>query len=51
MSTFYFDNNATTRVLPAVLEAMLPWFSEQYGNASSSHHLGQHAKAALVAAR
>ncbi|HEY3327527.1 MAG TPA: aminotransferase class V-fold PLP-dependent enzyme [Novimethylophilus sp.] len=51
MSTFYFDNNATTRVLPTVLEAMLPWFSEQYGNASSSHHLGQHAKAALVAAR
>ncbi len=51
MSVFYFDNNATTRVLPPVLEAMLPWFSEQYGNASSHHQLGQAAKSALMAAR
>lgn len=51
MSVFYFDNNATTRVLPPVLEAMLPWFSEQYGNASSSHQLGQAAKSALISAR
>jgi len=47
----YFDNNATTRVLPQVLEAMLPWFSEHYGNASSSHQLGQRAKEAIIAAR
>ncbi|MGZ8251067.1 MAG: cysteine desulfurase family protein [Methylophilaceae bacterium] len=51
MKVFYFDNNATTRVLPAVLDAMLPWFSEQYANASSSNHLGQVAKEALIAAR
>ncbi|MFZ3087582.1 MAG: aminotransferase class V-fold PLP-dependent enzyme [Methylotenera sp.] len=51
MNTLYFDNNATTRVLPQVLEAMLPWFSEQYGNASSSHQLGQRAKEAIIAAR
>jgi cysteine desulfurase len=47
MNLFYFDNNATTRVLPQVLEAMLPWFGEQFGNPSSSHPLGQYAKHAL----
>ena len=47
----YLDNNATTKVLPQVLEAMLPWLSEQYGNASSSNQLGQQAKDALIAAR
>lgn len=51
MRVFYFDNNATTRVLPQVLDAMLPWFSEQYGNASSNNHMGQLAKEALIAAR
>lgn len=51
MKLFYFDNNATTRVLPEVLEAMLPWFSEQYGNASSSNQLGQRAKEAIISAR
>ncbi|OIR17825.1 cysteine desulfurase NifS [mine drainage metagenome] len=50
-STIYLDNNATTRVLPPVLEAMLPWFSEYYGNASSSHQFGQRAKEAIIAAR
>jgi cysteine desulfurase len=50
-SSTYLDNNATTRVLPAVLDAMLPWFSEQYGNASSSHQFGQRAKEAMIAAR
>lgn len=51
MSIFYFDNNATTRVLPQVIEAMQPWFCEQYGNPSSSHPLGQYAKQALITAR
>lgn len=44
----YFDNNATTRTDPAVLEAMLPYFSEHYGNASSRlHPHGWIAKAAM----
>lgn len=51
MNPLYFDNNATTRVLPQVLEAMLPWFSEHYGNASSSNQMGQQAKQALISAR
>ena len=36
----YFDNNATTRVAPEVLEAMLPFFCERYGNPSSIHSFG-----------
>ncbi len=36
----YFDNNATTRVLPEVLDAMLPFFTEQWGNPSSAYHFG-----------
>lgn len=51
MSMFYFDNNATTRVLPQVMEAMQPWFCEQYGNPSSSHPMGQYARQALITAR
>jgi cysteine desulfurase len=51
LKSYYFDNNATTRVLPEVLEAMLPWFTEHYGNASSSHQFGQFAKEAIITAR
>jgi cysteine desulfurase len=47
----YCDNNATTRVAPKVLEAMLPFYGEHYGNASSVHAFGREAKAALDLAR
>lgn len=43
---YYFDNNATTRVAPEVLETMLPFYSENWGNPSSAysfgHELNQH---------
>ena len=47
----YLDNNATTRVDPAVLEEMLPYLTEQYGNPSSGYRFGQHANKALEKAR
>src|ERR1700683_1421380 len=47
----YLDNNATTPVLPEVLDAMRPYFSEQFGNASSIHQNGQHSRAAIEDAR
>jgi cysteine desulfurase len=47
----YVDNNATTRVAPEVVEAMLPYFSEFYGNPSSMHAFGGNVGQALKAAR
>jgi cysteine desulfurase len=47
----YLDNNATTRVDPAVVAAMLPFFTEHYGNPSSVHAFGASVGGALKAAR
>ena len=47
----YADNAATTKVSKAALEAMLPYFTEVYGNPSSLHAVGQEAKEALESAR
>ncbi len=47
----YLDNAATTRTAPGVVEAMLPYFSEHYGNAGSIYGLGSKSKSALNKAR
>ncbi len=51
MRRVYFDNNATTPLLPEVFEAMRPYFGEKFGNASSIHQQGQQARAAVERAR
>jgi len=51
MHRVYLDNNATTPILPEVFEAMRPYFGERFGNASSIHHQGQEARAAVEGAR
>jgi cysteine desulfurase len=47
----YLDNNATTQVLPEVLEAMLPYYREQFGNPSSVHWAGRAVSGAVEKAR
>lgn len=47
----YLDNNATTRTDPAVVAVMLPYFTEQFGNASSVHAFGSEVATGLKAAR
>lgn len=51
MNPIYVDNNATTRVAPEVVEAMLPYFTEFYGNPSSMHRFGDSVAAKLGNAR
>lgn len=51
MRHYYFDYNATTPVAGEVLDAMLPYLRESYGNASSIHRFGQRARAGVEQAR
>ena len=47
----YFDNNATTRVAPEVVEAMLPFLTERWGNPSSAYSFGNEVAEAIEEAR
>jgi cysteine desulfurase len=51
MDVVYLDNNATTRPAPEVVDAMLPYLTELYGNPSSVHRFGQRARQAIDEAR
>ena len=51
MNVIYVDNNATTQVAPEVLEEMLPYFNEYYGNPSSMHTFGGMVEHKIVEAR
>ena len=51
MDPIYLDNNATTRVDPEIVESMLPFFSEQFGNPSSMHSFGNQVGKAIKQAR
>ena len=51
MKVIYVDNNATTQVAPEVLEEMLPYFNEYYGNPSSMHTFGGMVEHKIVEAR
>ena len=48
---YYLDNNATTRVAPEVIDAMLPFFAEKWGNASSAYSFGNQLQKHLETAR
>ena len=51
-SAIYLDNHSTTRLDPRVLETMLPWLTDHYGNAgSTTHEMGREAREAVEAAR
>ncbi len=51
MPDIYLDNNATTKVDPSIVEAMLPFFTEQFGNPSSMHSFGDRVGRAIKDAR
>ncbi|MCP3397018.1 MULTISPECIES: cysteine desulfurase NifS [unclassified Bradyrhizobium] len=51
MQAIYLDNNATTRTDPSVVSAMLPFFSERFGNASSAHAVGSEVAESIRQAR
>ena len=51
MDTYYFDNGATTKVKQEVLDEMIPYFSEEYGNPSSIYSLARNAKKGIEEAR
>ena len=51
LKKIYLDNSASTRVDDEVVNAMLPYFTEEFGNASSTHQFGQQAKQAIETAR
>ncbi|MCA1630871.1 MAG: aminotransferase class V-fold PLP-dependent enzyme, partial [Acidobacteria bacterium] len=51
MRRVYLDNSATTPVDPRVVEAMMPYLTERFGNPSSVHFYGQEARAAVDRAR
>ncbi|MBX7226639.1 MAG: cysteine desulfurase [Chitinophagales bacterium] len=51
MKTIYLDNAATTPLLPEVLETMLPYMTEQFGNPSSQYSLGRQTRSAIEEAR
>ena len=51
MKSIYFDNAATTKLDNEVLEEMIPFFKENYGNASSIYKLGRESKKAIEEAR
>ena len=51
MATIYLDNQATTPLAPEVLDTMLPWLKDNFGNPHSAHVIGRQAAAAVEAAR
>jgi cysteine desulfurase len=51
MNSVYFDNASTTPVDQRVMEAMIPYFTDQFGNANSAHQLGRNSKVAMEDSR